>query len=149
MARIAILLVVASAALGGCTHVAAQAEPQTAAAAIDPHQQAIDERKDDLVRRIAVCESGDHGESDSRIYGGRKGVYVGRFQFTRTTVVNYVRIREGRSITADEATEIAHDYSKAAALAKFIVFDLDGLRNWPACAHKLGLAREVIEIKRM
>ena len=149
MARIAILLLVASAALGGCTHGAAQVEPQTAAAAIDPHQLAIDERKEDLVRRIAVCESGDHGDTDARIYGGRRGVYVGRFQFTRTTVVNYVRIMDGRSITPDEAAEIAHDYTKAAALAKFIVFELDGLRNWPACAHKLGLAREVIEIKRM
>jgi hypothetical protein len=149
MARVAILLVAAVAALGGCTHAAAKVEPQTAAAAIDPHQQAIDERKDDLVRRIAVCESGDHGESDRPIYGGRKGVYVGRFQFTKTTVVNYVRVMEGRSITTDEAVEIAHDYTRAAALTKFIVFELDGLRNWPACAHKLGLAREVTEIKRM
>src|SRR6185437_8690339 len=103
MARVAILLVAAVVALGGCTHAAAKVEPQAAAAAIDPHQQAIDERKDDLVRRIAVCESGDHGETDRRIYGGRKGVYVGRFQFTRTTVVNYVRIKDGRSITVDEA----------------------------------------------
>src|SRR5258708_35462189 len=99
MARIAILLVVVSAALGGCTHGPAQVQPQTAAAAIDPHQLAIDERKDDLVRRIAVCESGDHGDTDARIYGGRKGVYVGRFPFTRTTAGKYVRIMARRSIT--------------------------------------------------
>jgi len=150
MARIAVLLVVSVAALGGCTHGSAtQGSPQTAASAVDPRQQAIDERKEDLVRRIAVCESGDHGDTDARIYGGRKGVYVGRFQFTRQTVINYVRAMDGREITTDEAIEIAHDYTKAAALTKYIVFELDGLRNWPACARKLGLAREVLQIKQM
>jgi hypothetical protein len=149
MARFAVLLVVTAAALGGCTHgPVAQSPPQTAALEIDPHQQAIDERKDDLVRRIAVCESGDHGDSATEIYGGR-GAYVGRLQFTRTTIINYVRVKEGRTITSGEAAEIAHDYTRAAALAKFIIFELDGIRNWPSCAHKLGLAREVVQIKQM
>lgn len=149
MARIVVALVVAAAALTGCVHQpAAQSAPQAAVAVVDPHQQAIDERKDDLVRRIAVCESGDHGDSDAQIYGYR-GMYVGRFQFTRQTVVNYVRVMEGRTITQAEAAEIAHDYNRAAALAKFIIFELDGIRNWPACAHKFGLAREVVQIKQM
>jgi hypothetical protein len=149
MARIANFLVVAAAALAGCTHgPAAQSAPQTSAAAVDPRQQAVDERKDDLVRRIAVCESGDHGDSDTQIYGHR-GTYVGRFQFTRQTVINYVRAMEGKEMTAEEAVELAHDYNRAAALAKYIIFELDGIRNWPACARKLGLAREVTEIKQM
>jgi hypothetical protein len=150
MARVAVLLVVViAAALGGCTHgPVTQSPPQTAALEIDPRQQAIDERKDDLVRRIAVCESGDHGDSATEIYGGR-GAYVGRLQFTRSTVINYVRVMEGRTITSGEAAELAHDYNRAAALAKFIIFELDGIRNWPSCAHKLGLAREVVQIKQM
>jgi hypothetical protein len=35
-----------------------------------------------MMRQLAVCESGAHGDSDRPIYGGR-GAYVGRFQFDR------------------------------------------------------------------
>ena len=115
---------------------------------VDPRQQMIEDRKTEVLRRLAVCESGDHGQSDRPIYGGR-GLYLGRFQFIARTVINYVMQMDGRALTMKEATDLAHDYDQAAALAKFIVFELDGIWNWPLCNRKLGLAAEVKAIKAL
>ena len=52
-----------------------------AAAADPPRTREIEERKDDLLRQLAICESGGYGDSEKPIFGGG-GAYVGRFQFT-------------------------------------------------------------------
>jgi len=109
-------------------------------------QAEIDERKAELLRQLAVCESGAHGDSAVPAIGGR-GLYIGRFQFTPRTVITYVQQMDGRELNWRQATELAHDYNQAAALAKWIIFERDGLYNWPACSKKLGLAKQVAEIK--
>ncbi|MFI5002388.1 MAG: hypothetical protein ACHQK9_21095 [Reyranellales bacterium] len=109
------------------------------------HQRELDERKDEFLRQLATCESGGHGNSERPIYGGR-GAYVGRFQFAPRTVINYVKQMDGRVLTLKEATALAHDYDQAAALAKYIIFDLGGISNWPLCNRRLGLAKQVAEI---
>jgi len=108
----------------------------------------INERKDEVLRQLAVCESGDHGDSPVPVVGGR-GAYLGRFQFTPRTVITYVQQMDGRELNWGQATALAHDYNQAAALAKWIIFERDGLYNWPACSKKLGLAKEVAEIKSL
>jgi hypothetical protein len=108
----------------------------------------VEERKDDMLRELAVCESGGVGDSAQPIYGGR-GAFVGRFQFTPRTVINYVQQMDGRSLSTKEAVALAHDYRKAAALAKFVIFEKDGIWNWPLCSRKLGLVQEVSEIKTL
>jgi hypothetical protein len=110
--------------------------------------RAIAARKDELLRDLAVCESGGSGDSERPIYGGR-GAFVGRFQFTPRTVINYVQQMDGRVLSFREATALAHDYQQAAALAKFVIFEKDGIWNWPFCNRKLGLAQQVAEIKAL
>lgn len=118
-----------------------------AAAALDPPQgREIEERKDDLMRQLAICESGGHGGSERPIYGGG-GLYAGRFQFTTRAVISYVRDRDGRVLSSNDALLLAHDYSQAAALAKYMIFVRGHFWNWPACSHKLGLARHAADIK--
>jgi hypothetical protein len=108
----------------------------------------INERKDEVLRQLAVCESGDHGDAAVPVIGGR-GAYVGRFQFSPRTVISYVQQMDGRQLSWGQATALAHDYSQAAALTKWIIFERDGLYNWPACSKKLGLAKEVAAIKSL
>lgn len=114
--------------------------------AADMRMSQIDERKDELLRQLAVCESGAHGDSAVPVIGGR-GLYIGRFQFTPRTVITYVQRMDGRELTWGQAVALAHDYTQAAALAKWIIFEQGGLYNWPACSKKLGLAKQVAEIK--
>ena len=108
----------------------------------------LEERKDEVLRQLAVCESGAHGDSAVPVIGGR-GLYIGRFQFTPRTVINYVQQMDGRELNYKQATDLAHDYNQAAALAKWVIFERDGLYNWPACSRKLGLAKQVAEIKTL
>ena len=108
----------------------------------------IDERKDEVLRQLAVCESGAHGDAAVPVIGGR-GLYIGRFQFMPRTVINYVQQMDGRELNWKQATDLAHDYTQAAALAKWVIFERDGLFNWPACSKKLGLAKQVAEIKSL
>ena len=51
----------------------------------DPYLVMIEDRKDDLLRRLATCESGGYGSSEKRIYGGN-GLFHGRFQFMLRTL---------------------------------------------------------------
>lgn len=120
-----------------------------AATALDPPEfREIEERKDDLLRQLAICESGGHGDSERPVYGGG-GVYAGRFQFTIRAVIGYVRERDGRVLSSRDALLLAHDYRQAAALAKYMIFERGHLWNWPACSHKLGLARHLAKLKAM
>jgi hypothetical protein len=110
-----------------------------AVAADPPRTREIEERKDDLMRQLAICESGGHGDSERPIYGGG-GTYAGRFQFTIRAVISYVREMDGRVLSSSDALLLAQDYRQAAALAKYMIFVRGDLWNWPACSHKLGLA---------
>jgi len=103
-------------------------------------------RKEEMLRELATCESGGHGEADRPIYGFR-GMFVGRFQFMPRTVMAYVQQRDGRQISLREATELAHDYDQAKDLAKYMIFEQGRINDWPACSRKLGLHRQVADIK--
>ena len=119
-----------------------------AAAGDPPRPREIEERKDDLMRQLAICESGGHGDSERPIYGGG-GTYAGRFQFTIRAVISYVREMDGRVLSSSDALLLAQDYRQAAALAKYMIFVRGDLWNWPGCSHKLGLANHVTKIKAM
>jgi hypothetical protein len=108
----------------------------------------IEDRKDDLLRRLATCESGGYGPAEKRIYGGQ-GIYHGRFQFMIRTMQGFVMDMDGRALTIKEATDVAHDYDQAAVVAKYAIFERDAIGQWPACARKLGLHAEVRAIKAL
>jgi len=140
-------LLVSSLALAGCVqHNAPKALPGPVMTIQEAKNWSVERRKDEILRELATCESGGHGDSDRPIYGGR-GAYVGRFQFSLRTVVAYVQQKEGRQLSLSEAKELAHDYDRAAELAKYMIFDLDRAGDWPLCARKLGLRAQVEEIK--
>jgi hypothetical protein len=139
-------LLLALLAVTGCARPSTPNPQATAPSGVDVRMSLIDERKDEMLRQLAVCESGAHGDSAVPVIGGR-GAYIGRFQFTPRTVISYVQRRDGRQLNTQEAISLAHDYGQAAELAKFVIFEQEGLYNWPLCSRKLGLAKQVAEIK--
>ena len=114
----------------------------------EPQRNEVEERKDEIVRQLATCESGGSGPSDRPIYGGR-GAYVGRLQFSLQTVISYQRMRDGTQLTRQEAAELAHDYDRAASLAKYMIFDLEEPFHWPLCSRKVALRNEMAHIKQL
>jgi hypothetical protein len=121
--------------------VAAGISPAPAAAEeIDTWTPVVEHRKDVLIVRLGICESGASAHPD------RSG-YIGLFQFSTRTVINYVRERDGRTLTVAEAQALARDEGQAAELAKYVIFERNGHGHWPACSRKLGLARQVAAIK--
>jgi hypothetical protein len=132
MPRRLLLLVVPLLLLAGCHKPPAPAQPDRA--------QLIEQRKDAALAQLADCESGQ---------GVGYGRYVGRFQFDPRTVIGFVRERDGRTISVQEALIIANDYAQASALAKYIIFERDGASHWPACSRKIGLAQQVADIRAL
>ena len=132
--------------LAGGAHAAAPAPSPDPAP--DPAAEArsitIEVRRDALLRKLADCETGGRGEA-----GVGRGPYVGVFQFDPRTVVNFVRERDGRTLSAQEAIALARDYGRASSLVMYVIFDRGGHTHWPACSHKLGIARHVAAIKAL
>jgi len=108
----------------------------------------IEDRKDEMVRQLAQCESGGSGPSERPIYGGR-GAYLGRLQFAVQTVISYQKRRDGTVLSRQEAAALAHDYDRAADLAKYMIFDLEEPWHWPLCSRKISLRSEMAHIKEM
>lgn len=129
--------------LGGTPPTTSGFQPQ-----VDLRQQEIDERKEEIVRQLAQCESGGWGPSDRPIHGGR-GAYLGRLQFSVQTVINYQLRKDGTQLSRQEAAQLAHDYDRAASLAKYMIFDLEEPHHWPLCARKIGLRSQMAAIKEM
>ena len=111
-----------------------------AAEEIDTWTPVVEHHKDVLIARLGICESGTSAHPD------RSG-YLGPYQFSTRTVINYVRERDGRTLTVAEAQALARDEGQAAELAKYVIFERNGHGNWPACSRKLGLARQVGAIR--
>jgi hypothetical protein len=107
---------------------------------IDTWTPVVEHHKDVLIARLGICESGTAAHPD------RSG-YIGLYQFSTRTVINYVRERDGRTLTVAQAQALARDEGQAAELAKYVIFERNGYGNWPACSHKLGLARQVALIR--
>ena len=118
--------------LAGCHKPPAPIQPDRA--------QLIEQRKDAALAQLADCESGQ---------GVGYGRYVGRFQFDPRAVIGFVRERDGRTISVQEALIIANDYAQASALAKYIIFERDGASHWPACSRKIGLSQQVADIRAL
>src|SRR5262245_51662908 len=85
--------------LAGCDKPAPPSQPDRAVL--------LEQRKDALVAQLADCESGQ---------GVGYGRYVGRFQLEPRTVIGFVRERDGRTLSLQEAVIIAGDYAQASAL---------------------------------
>jgi len=133
--------------LGGC-QTGAKTHNVSLAPAADTSMKLVDDRKDEMIRQLAHCESGGWGPSERPIYGGR-GAYLGRLQFSVRTVMGYQAKRDGTQLTAKEAAELAHDYDRAADLAKYMIFELEEPWHWPLCSRKISLRQEMAAIKEL
>lgn len=106
--------------------------------------------KEDLVARLADCETGGKANRDAVITPDANGqASIGRLQFQTRTVIAYTREIEDRRIDASEARRIALDAERSATLAKRIIFERDGAGHWHSCARRLGLYQEVKAIQRL
>jgi len=142
-------LVFAALAVTACAPKASKLNTnQASLAAVSERDRMIEERKDEVIRQIAICESGGYGPSDHLIYGGR-GQYLGRLQFATRTVMAYVQRRDGIALNPREAAALAHDYDRAADLAKYMIFDLEEPWHWPNCAKKANANAEIAAIKQL
>jgi hypothetical protein len=139
-----------SLALGACVqqYPSPKLMPGPVMSVAEAKAAALNDRKDELMRELATCESGGSGTSDERIYGGR-GAFVGRFQFMPRTVMTYVQQRDGRLLSFNEAKELAHDYEQAKELAKYMIFEQGRASDWPVCSRKIGLSAQVAEIQSL
>jgi len=110
----------------------------------------VESLKDDLVARLAECETQGKADRDTLITRDANGeVSMGRLQFQTRTVIAYTKETEDRKIDSIEARRIALDSQRSATLAKKIIFEKDGVRHWHHCARKLGLYQEVSAIQKM
>lgn len=110
----------------------------------------VEALKEDLVARLADCETGGKANPDAVITPDHNGeASIGRLQFQARTVIAYTREIEDRRIDAREARRIALDAERSAALAKRIIFERDGAGHWHRCARRLGLYQEVKAIQRL
>jgi len=142
------LIFVALAATACAPRAPATNPNQALLTAANERSRLIEERKDEVIRQIAICESGGYGPSDKPIYGGR-GAYLGRLQFATRTVMSYVQKRDGVGINPKDAAALAQDYDRAADLAKYMIFDLEEPWHWPLCAKKANAADEIAAIKQL
>jgi hypothetical protein len=140
--------VLLAAAFGSCGCTTNKHQVAATAPAVDPRQQDIDERKEQVMQQLAVCESGSWGPQSQPIYGGR-GAYHGRFQFTARTYITYQQRHDGTVLTTREAIDAAQDYDKAMKLASFMIFELGEAWHWPLCSRKLGIPAKVQEINSL
>jgi hypothetical protein len=122
--------------------------PQIASLRADELRRSAEERKEEMIRQLAQCESGGVGPSDRPIHGGR-GVYLGRLQFSMQTVIGYQMRKDGRRLSPQEAARLAHDYDRSAELAKYMIFDLEEPWHWPHCAKKISLRSEISTVKEV
>jgi hypothetical protein len=110
----------------------------------------VEALKEDVVARLADCETGGKANRDAVITADANGqLSMGRLQFQTRTVIAYTREIEDRRIDASEARRIALDAGRSATLAKRIIFERDGAGHWHHCARKLGLYQEVKAIQRL
>jgi hypothetical protein len=142
-------LLFAAAALAACAPRVPPASPnQVLLSATNERARMIEERKDEVIKQIAICESGGYGPSDRLIYGSR-GMYLGRLQFATRTVIAYVQKRDGIGLNPRDAAALAHDYDRAADLAKYMIFDLEEPWHWPLCSKKAHAQSEIQALKQL
>ena len=142
-------LLFAAAALAACAPRLPPPHPnQALVSPANERAHMIEERKDEVIRQLATCESGGYGPSERPIYGSR-GMYLGRLQFATRTVIAYVQKRDGIGLNPNDAAALAHDYDRAADLAKYMIFDLEEPWHWPLCSKKAHVQSEMQAIKQL
>jgi hypothetical protein len=110
----------------------------------------VDALKENLIARLAECETRGKVDRNTLITLDVNGeVSMGHLQFQTRTVIAYTKEIEDRIIDAKEARRTALDAERSTILAKKIIFEKDGVQHWHHCARKLGLYQEVKAIQKL
>jgi len=112
----------------------------------------IEGLKDDVVARLAECETPGYEESDApMILDSNSAMSIGRWMYQIKTVQYYWKMFYKEDITRKEAVLIALDEKKASELTKKIIFEDEGkgIGNWHNCNIKHGFKAEINLIKKL
>jgi hypothetical protein len=116
----------------------------------DTFTDKIETAKNDVIDRLAQCESGGHKADDGiLVFDTNNKASIGELQFQKDTVRHYVKKLYGKDITGREAVIWALDTEKARQLAKDIIFTTEnGVgADWVNCDRWHGLSARVELIK--
>lgn len=117
---------------------------------VDKMPEKVDALKEEVLKTLSSCEARGYKDGDAPIIlDTNNKMSIGPFMFQVATVQHYYKTIYGKEITRHEATIIALDEEKARELAKAVIFDLDGLRNWLNCANKHNLRPKVDVIRSL
>lgn len=114
-------------------------------------KEVVEQLQDEVVARLQRDESGGKESGDRLVYtndpssanagkcarvGGLRDIECdswGVMQFKLTTIIHFSKVLYDKDITQKEAVQIALDDEKARALAKDIIFKVEGgVWNWSA-----------------
>jgi excinuclease UvrABC helicase subunit UvrB len=128
--------------------------PQTFAAKETTLKEKIDELQNDLMERLAACESGDTLEPDAAIIlDTNNKMSIGKYMWQVASVQHYVKLFYGREVSRKDATLIAlnsHPEISVDELTKKVIFEDDkNLENWHNCSKAKGLYTELEFINRL
>lgn len=108
----------------------------------------IDKMKNQVIEQIAKLETHNAKTEDGLIVfddnsrgtlSRKDKVSIGCMQFKVGTVQHYTKILDKKDISNYEATLIALDCEKAKALAKRVIFEVQGgLWNWSVATEEMG-----------
>jgi hypothetical protein len=117
-------------------------------------QEKIDALKQDILDRLAQCETGGIVEQNSAIVlDTNNKMSIGRYMWQRESVVYYVKRLYGKDIDRTEAILIAideHPSIKLDGLTLDVMFEIkDGADAWYNCTKKHGFKAEISIIKKL
>lgn len=133
--------------------------------------QKIDALKNSIVDELMACEGATYNEDSGLVTfdptdaqfakmlnSGEKKTIVdkgemsyGILQFKKSTVIYYVKMQTGKTITGKEALLIALDKDESSKLAKFVMFETKSKASgdWKNCARAKGLDGKIDLIKQL
>ena len=112
----------------------------------------IEALKEDILDRLAKCESGGKKEEDGITILDSNGVgSYGSFQWQRKSVMHYHELHTGQPINGRDAIILAMTPDRARDLARWVIFESgNGVENdWYNCSRKLQLQKEVDVIRKI
>ena len=74
---------------------------------------------------------------------------TGHLRFKQSTVQQYVKLIQGKDISAEEAYAVMINKDRSWDLARPIIFEKDGIGNWKNCANSRQLKVQVELVKSM
>lgn len=116
------------------------------------YQTKIDKLKDDVVEKLASCESAGYTEDDGIIiFDSNEKASIGSFQWQIASVKHYHKLMTGKDVTSKEAILIALDKTKAKGLARYVAFETKNKmgKDWINCEKKFGLDAQIDIIKKL